>query len=58
MCVLFILNIYPKLSYVSFLYFDEGIFSSKLKYVNDNEHDKGINMERISSYMYITANLR
>lgn len=27
-------------------------------YRNDNEPDKGINVESISSYMYITANLR
>lgn len=27
-------------------------------YRNDNEPDKGINVESISSYIYITANLR
>lgn len=27
-------------------------------YQNDNEPDRGINVESISSYMYITANLR
>lgn len=27
-------------------------------YRNDNEPDKGINVESISSYMYITAYLR
>lgn len=27
-------------------------------YQNDNEPDRGIHVESISSYMYITANLR